>query len=377
MKHISAYLSGRDNNFNLIRFLAAGAVVVAHSYIVATGDRSEGPLIASTGHDLGYHAVNVFFVASGFLIAQSWIRTPSLSHFIAGRLTRLWPALVVCALFVALIVGPLATSLPLSQYFSSTATYDYVPKVVGLVRADSALPGVVTTLHDDQGVDAPLWTLKYEVLCYLGLALLGLVGGISSPSRFWFWMAPIMMLLAASSVLPVAHDVTHPYIHLVRFGLCFGFGAIAFVAAGRLPLTALGISVTFGLAVLLRQTPLYELALCLFTAYATLWAAFVPASFIRRFNRLGDYSYGVYIFAYPIQQMLAIRLPRLSALDLLAFVSPIVLSIAVASWHLVERPALARKGDLAAALGKLIRGRTNPVLTVHPPSEDLPDRASV
>ncbi|HEX7775844.1 MAG TPA: acyltransferase [Parvibaculum sp.] len=376
MRHISSYLSGRDNNFNLIRFLAAGAVVLAHSYIVASGDKDTGPLIASTGHDLGYHAVNVFFVASGFLIAQSWAARPSLPHFLAGRLLRLWPALTVCALVVVFVVGPLATSLPLGTYFDLPSTYAFVPKVMGLIQADSSLPGIVTTLHDDQGIDAPLWTLKYEVFCYLSLAVLGLIGGLSSPSRFWRWIAPIMMLLVASSLLPIAHDVTHPFIHLVRFGLCFGFGVSAFIFRDRVPMSAFGIVGFFLLAVLLRQTLLYEVALCSFTAYATLWAAFVPASFIRQFNRLGDYSYGIYIFAYPIQQMFAIRHPRLSPLDLFAIVAPMVLAIAAASWHFIERPSLTRKADLARVFARFKYGRKDPGSTAHRPSADLPDRAS-
>jgi peptidoglycan/LPS O-acetylase OafA/YrhL len=376
MKHLSDFVSGRDNNLNLIRFLAAFTVVFAHSFIVMTGQRDAGPLIESTGHDLGYHAVNVFFVASGFLIAQSWNLRPSLSHFAAGRFLRLWPALVICGLFVAFIIGPMVTTLPLAHYFAAPATYEYLPRVLSLIKVDSPLPGVMTTLPSDTGIDAPLWTLKYEALCYLSLALFGLVGGFASPSRFWAWIAPIMILLAATSFFPIARDLTHPYAHFVRFGLCFGLGTIAYVSAARLPMTVLAIPVSFGAAVLLRETPLYELALVLFTAYATLWLAFVPASFIRRFNRLGDYSYGIYIYAYPIQQLLALRFPRLTALDLFALVSPIVVAMAVASWHYVERPSLSRKRVLADLLSRSIDGLTGRESKASPPSKDLPDRAS-
>jgi peptidoglycan/LPS O-acetylase OafA/YrhL len=185
-----------------------------------------------------------------------------------------------------------------------------------------------------------------------------------------------MMLLVVSSFFPVAHDRTHPYDHIVRFGLCFGLGVIAFVRRERVPMTSLFVGASFLLAVLLRQTPFYEAALCLFTAYATIWAALVPATFLRKFNELGDYSYGIYIFAYPLQQLFVHRLPRISPLDLFAVVVPTVLTAAVASWHLLERPGLARRWALARLLGSFSRGSTDPGSRAHLPSADLPDRAS-
>jgi peptidoglycan/LPS O-acetylase OafA/YrhL len=359
MKHISDYVSGRDNNFNLIRFLAAGTVVFAHSFIVVTGDRFAGPLVAATGHDLGYHAVNVFFVASGFLIALSWRKTPSLPTFLSARLLRLWPALILCAVVVTFLIGPLLTSLPAGEYLRAAGTWKYLPKVVDLLGADSALPGVATTVPGDGGIDAPLWTLKYEVICYLCLAAFGLMGGFSTPRRFCSLMVPVLMLLALASLTPVAHDATRPYDHLIRFGLCFGFGVVAFFAARRVPLSLWGVVAAFALAVLLRRTAAYEFVLCFFTAYATVWAALVPAGTVRNFNRLGDYSYGIYIYAYPIQQLLVQRLPRLTPLALFVAAAPLAIALAVASWHWLERPCLARKRELAAYVEGLRRVRSN------------------
>jgi len=360
MKHIADHVSGRDNNFNLIRFAAAGTVVFAHSFIVVTGDRFAGPFVAATGHDLGYHAVNVFFVASGFLIAGSWLATPSLPAFLSARLLRLWPALLLCAALVTLIVGPGLTALSLHDYLHARGTWEFVPRVVSLIGANSALPGVATTLATDPAIDAPLWTLKYEVLCYLALATFGLCGGFSTPRHFWLCMAPIMLVLAASSLMPIAHDVTHPFDHIIRFGLCFGLGTIARYAAARVPLTAWGVAAAFGFALLARETAAYEFALCLLTAYATIWAALVPSAFLRGFNRLGDYSYGLYIYAYPIQQLLTQRIPRLAPLMLFALAMPLALALASISWHWLERPCLARKRDLAVWLQGFRRARSNP-----------------
>ena len=373
MKHISDYVSGRDNNFNLIRLLAAATVVFAHSFIIATGDRSAGPLIAATGHDLGYHAVNVFFSASGFLIAQSWLRTGSVPDFVAARMLRLWPALALCTFLLIFVIGPLLTSLPLTGYFSSPATYEFAPRVMSLLRPDVALPGVASPVPGDVGIDAPLWTLKYEVLCYVTLMLLGVAGIFSSSNRFHGVVGPLMLALLGASLLPIAHDVTHVWDHIIRFGLCFGFGVIAQARARHIPLTLWISALGFGMSVVLRQTAFYEMALCFFTAYTTMWLAFVPGSFIRAYNRLGDYSYGVYIFAYPIQILLMHVMPKLAGLGLFLRTMPIVLGLSVASWILIERPSLAHKKVLAERFRAITRGWTDRGWWVSRPKAGSPD----
>jgi len=374
MKHISDYVSGRDNNFNLIRLLAAGTVVFAHSYIVAIGDRNAGPLIEATGHDLGYHAVNVFFSASGFLIAQSWLRSQSAPDFLAGRVMRLWPALALCTLFLAFAMGPLLTVLPLSAYLSSPETYAFVPRVMSLLRTDTALPGVVTPLPDDVGIDAPLWTLKYEVMCYCAVLAFGLLG-LFSPRRFWRAVGPLMLLLVVASLLPLARDKSHPWDHVIRFGLCFGFGVIACVQASRIPLTLWAVASGLLLCVLLRETAFYEMAFCLFTAYTTMWVAFVPGFFLRSFNRLGDYSCGLYIFAYPIQVWLIHRWPGLTPLGLFARASIMALALSVASWRFVERPSLAHKAALAARLGHIMHAAKDRLWSLRRRTADSSGRA--
>jgi peptidoglycan/LPS O-acetylase OafA/YrhL len=68
-----------------------------------------------------------------------------------------------------------------------------------------------------------------------------------------------------------------------------------------------------------------------------------PALFFRPFTRLGDYSYGLYIYAFPLQQQMAFYHPRLRYLKGLAVVYPIILGVAVLSWHFIEKPALGLK----------------------------------
>lgn len=375
MKHIADYVSGRDNNFNLIRFLAAGSVVLAHSYVIVTGDRAASPLFYETGHGLGYHAVNTFFSASGFLIAQSWLRTPSLAEFIAARFLRLWPALAICALLLVFVFGPLLSQLPLSAYFASRDLYHFLPDVLSLLRTDVPLPGVTTPVPSDIGINAPLWTLKYEVICYITLATLGVLGLLATSRRALMTISLGMGMLMIASFFPLAHDPTHPLIHLVRFGLCFGFGVMAYLAADRIPLSLWGVVTTFLLAALTKGSLLYEVAFCLFTAYSALWFALVPSTLLRQFNRLGDYSYGIYIFAYPVQLLLFQRLPKLSPLELFAATVPITLTLSMASWHLIEKPCLSMRRQTAQVIARIMFHLTTMVRRLLRLKPDLPDRA--
>jgi len=377
MRYLSEYLGDRSNNINLIRFCAAGMVLFAHSFVIVAGDRYAGPFVQSTGHDLGYHAVNIFFTASGLLIAQSWNNNPSLIYYGSGRLLRLWPALFICALFVAFVVGPVVTVVSLSTYFHSLLTYQYLPHVMDLVQVSSPLPGVYTTLPGNTEIDGPLWTLKYEVICYLGLAVFGYVGGFRTVKRFLTWTLPIIVMLFVLSTMQVAHDLSQPYMHLIRFGFCFGLGVVAFVMADRMPLTLWVVVALAGMAILARYTAFYYAALWIFTAYTTLWVAYVPRTFLLRFNELGDYSYGIYIYAYPIQQMLVSRGGRMSGWKLAAIAFPVVLGFAAASWHIIEKPSLALKRRLARFIeAKWLRIRQIGLLHLFPIS-DSPDRDKV
>jgi len=78
-------------------------------------------------------------------------------------------------------------------------------------------------------------------------------------------------------------------------------------------------------------------------AYIVLWLAYVPGGWLRAYNRVGDYSYGVYIYAFPVQQALIASFPDMGAMGVFLSATAITLPLAIASWHYIEKPALARK----------------------------------
>ena len=359
MKSIEHYFSGRDNNFNLIRFLAAASVIFSHAALVSRGQNAIEPLKSATGFTLGDHAVNVFFVVSGFLVTMSLLRRGSLVSYAASRAARLVPGLFVAGLATAFIIGPLVTSLPMPGYFSSVAVWTYAP-LIGSIFTDPLnlyLPGVFTENPFPAMVNGPLWTIRYEVIAYFGLVMASLVGLYASRQRFIVFLGLFVLAFGAYLLMDPWPATPNAIDHLARLGFCFMLGSAAWMLRGRIPLSLPVALAALGLVWALAGTPVYRGALFLFTAYAVLWLALVPAGFVRRFNRLGDYSYGLYIYGWPVAQATILFVPGLSPLALFALSASLSLLAAMASWHLIEKPALARRDILAAGLRRLLARR--------------------
>src|SRR5215207_8588173 len=172
---LGTIMAPERNNFALLRLAAAVSVVVSHAFYLTTGNEFAQPLAGMTRYNLGQHAVNVFFILSGLMVAGSLDRAPSLTSFVLARILRILPGLAICVLLTAFLIGPLVSTLSLTAYFSNTQTYTYPAQTLTLAKISGLLPGVFDG-NPHPGVNIPLWTLKYEVLCYGLLALLAAMG---------------------------------------------------------------------------------------------------------------------------------------------------------------------------------------------------------
>ena len=343
-------LPNEHNNFGLLRLLAALTVVVSHSFYLAGAPESSEPLVASTGFSIGQHAVHVFFTISGVLIAASLVRTGSLLAYLQARALRLLPGLAACVLFTVFVLGPLLTNLPLAAYFANTGTWSYLAKTLGLVTAHAPLPGVFTDNHVPDVVNSPLWTLKYEAMCYLGLALLGITGLIRSRVLTTAVLSALLGAWVAVAALPETLVVGSTLLSFLRLAFSFGLGTLAYVWRDRLPLNWYGLVIAFFIAAAALGTPLSAPGLQLFAAYATLYIAGLPLGHLAAFSRKNDLSYGVYIYDWLIAQALVATIPGLSQPMLLAATVAIVLPLAALSWFLIEKPMLGLKRSRPASL---------------------------
>jgi peptidoglycan/LPS O-acetylase OafA/YrhL len=185
--YLASASGNRDNNFNLIRILAAIAVLISHCFVLSTGDPEAEPLRSELGMTLGSIAVDIFFVTSGFLVTASILRSRSIVDFTCARVLRIFPGLFAMLLLTVFLMGTALTTLPWLEYISSPGVYAYALKCGSLVTGVSyLLPGVFSENPYRGAVNGSLWTMPYEIRMYAIVALGWiLTSTIHSLSQSW------------------------------------------------------------------------------------------------------------------------------------------------------------------------------------------------
>lgn len=348
-------LHRRDNAFDLLRLLAASAVLYSHSFALLGLPQ---PTIVGT-LSLGSFAVYVFFSISGYLVCQSWHSDPRLLAFVAKRTLRIFPGLLVLLVLTTWVVGPLLSSKAAPDYAREPATWVYFLSNVGIFGGTDRLPGLFGSNPFPDAVNGSLWTLRYEVALYVWLAVAAtlvrrhlanaLLASALTFAATWLWLMPVggpeqILPLPVLWRLGVQVDS-----HFLNFGVFFVGGALLYCFRECVALSvaaAIALVVACGLA---RHTVLLQPLLWVAVPYACIVAAYrLPAGFAK-FTHGADISYGVYIYAFPVQQVisaLAVRYGWSWALSLA--LSVVVIGVlATLSWFLVERPGLALKRHVA------------------------------
>lgn len=351
---------GRDNNFNLVRLCAAALVLVSHSWPLSATPGE--PLERFAGFSFGHLGVDIFFVVSGFLVTGSLIARGSLRAFGWARALRIFPALTACAFGTALVIGPLVTEWPLPRYFAAWDTWRFALQnsVTWPMGVQWTLPGVFLHQPGGPAVNGALWSLPWELTLYVMLAIMGAVLVRPRLRGDAFGNAVVIIAVAATAGhgLNEATGLSH------RFEIVQGLRLVAlFFTAGALQVhkARIPLGVTWFVAALLLLPSIlwlrgaalgfYPLVL----GYLILWLALVPGGALRRYNQLGDYSYGLYLWQFPIEQCIVLARPGLTPLGLSLLALPATLILAVSSWHLIESRALAFKPHAAQAPGRQSR----------------------
>lgn len=344
------HLVGRDNNLNLIRVIAASAVLVSHAFPITLGAGAEEPLDEIAGVSLGWLAVAVFFSLSGLLIANSFDRRKGWSQFVLARILRLFPALFV-VLVLTVFAGLALTSLSAAAYLGSLETWTYVPRNLSLALLQYPLPGVFEDNAYPGAINGSLWTLFYEVMCYSLLFVAGIIGILRSK-----WLVTALVAAIAAGFLfslhmdPPSDGLATRLYTLIRLGFPFALGVLVFVWRDKFAFD-LRVAVALWLVCVLMLDTLYTpFFFMVALVYSVGWFGFVPKGRLLEYNRLGDYSYGIYIYAFPLQQVMAHLFPQATPVAnmALAFVPTVIL--AVLSWHIIEKRALAQIKPLAARI---------------------------
>lgn len=337
---------GRDNGFDTIRLIAATAVVVSHSFAL-TGLREPFEDFGG-GMTLGIVGVAAFFVTSGYLVAASAERY-SPPEFLTRRARRLYPALAV-SVAICLATGVLLTDLSSSQYLRSPGTWHFAMNVFALPAAYD-LPGVFTD-RPVSAINGNLWTLPFEVVCYAAALVIAKLPKSRRVALVTAWVAAMVLARWLEGA-----DAGVPYLierlaFLFRF---FGAGMVLRAFGDRLPIRGHLAAVSVVALAVSPWLGLFPEALATFGAYALLVAALTAPKCFRDLTRRGDISYGVYLYSFPIQQMVAL-LALASPISWLAntlLALPLALAAGALSWVLVERRFVRRSPQLAVGTRRL------------------------
>lgn len=355
MNRLSETLSRGNNNFDLIRLVAALAVMLGHSYGIQNSKKMESMMVFSHLESFGSLAVYAFFMISGMLVSASFVSQTSAFRFVGLRALRIWPGAIACAAFIALVAGPVFSTLPAEAYFSDAQTLHWLLRNASLIgRVGGPLPGVFTGNHLASMVNATVWTLPVELKCYVIVLAAGLLGALGSRRGTVIMVGSVGVVFALCLSHPPSHFTLGDFFVLPP---AYSFYPVPFFLLGML-LYAFRASVFLSwkpavalVAVyLVSQYSLVSTLLFYVTfVYGVLWLA--SAKWLLRIRLAHDYSYGIYLYGFVVQQAVASIWPLMNSYLSLVVAVPVTVALAALSWHAVERPCLAsfrRKTALAA-----------------------------
>ncbi|WP_158883198.1 acyltransferase [Rhodanobacter sp. L36] len=335
---VASGLESRKDNFLLLRIIAAVLVIYGHSFPMFPGS-DEREIFSNIWHwgiYSGDIAVDIFFVVSGFMVSGSYMRRAGLFQFLKARILRIVPALLVCLLISAYIIGPLVTTLSMRDYFNSPDVLSYVWNDMQFSSAmQFSLPGVFETNAHKLTVNGSLWTLPAEFRMYVFVAILGALGLFQSRVMLTLILAALWVIaLINPGLLPL-----HPM--WVRLSGFFVLGILIQLYREKITISHEAMVALAFMTFLFRGTHLYPYSFAITLAYFCFWFGYRLK--LLNVDAFGDPSYGAYLWGWPVLQLLAWRFPGMS--PHMAFVTAGLgaLLLGYVSWHLVERQVLRLK----------------------------------
>lgn len=368
---------GRTSGFDYLRIILASLVILSHSRVVTYGLAAVSPTAGATigGHPplfqpILWSIVPSFFILSGFLVAGSLMRAKTIFEFGMLRALRIVPALFVETVIAALILGPLVTAPPLRDYFADAAFWNYPLNIIGYIHY--VLPGVFTHNPAPNIVNVQLWTIPVELLYYVTLVIVYLM--VVSISRVWLFPLKAgvglltlgtLVVLLASMMQP--HGIPRSWyagansVTTNTLLLSFLIGVASFFCRDRIPLRFSLLLLSLAVAFIGMYDGRWQYLGVIPLAYTTIYIGLTNFS-QTLITAAGDYSYGVYLYGYPVQQTFAYLFPHNRIWELNFVVSLAVsMMLAALSWHFVESRVLAHRKAIITTAQTVIRSHLGPI----------------
>lgn len=332
-------VDGRPTGFDYMRIILAVSILLWHAQSTSWGVKGAEASWDSFLRPIATIILPMFFALSGFLVAGSLERCRTLVSFLYLRVIRIVPALGVEILISALILGPLVTEMPLSEYFQHPLFWSYFQNILGIIHFQ--LPGVFGDNPYPNMVNGQLWTIPYELECYIAIAVIALFYGYQ---KSWVLTGIVGLLLTyfvyhyfTAEALPPRNL---PGRALVVTFLC---GIWLYRMRTWVPYSQPLAWLSFLMALAFCSVPGMSLLALAPITYLTVYLGLTNFG-LPAVLKTGDYSYGIFLYHFAIQQFLVQRFPIMQTYVWNAATSLIVAAvIAFISWHLVEKHAMKLK----------------------------------
>lgn len=336
--------ANKGNNLNAIRLLLALAVILSHSFPVSLGlgGESKGEPLYTWTHQqesFGSVAVNLFFLISGMLITASWLRSASMQDFLMKRVLRIYPGFIVAVGFSGILVWMLCPEFRADVGHGISWSYLMLKDWIFLTDTSLNWPGTFAKNPLSNAANGSLWTIQKEFLCYLLVAIIGLF--CLFKHRWAILLAAIIGLFAYSMSLWSSTDTSRLDCRFLAYylvGMNFWLWRDRIVFSKWLALISFA-----GLLVVSQFKPWFAVLFPIMGGYFTLWFGYGPRLDFFAWTDKTDLSYGTYLYAFLVQQIVAMnesfRHPWLNFI----ISAPAALLLAWLSWNLVEKKFLAKK----------------------------------
>lgn len=332
-----------QNNYDFLRILATLCITFAHSFLLLNKGNEELILKLTNGKlSGGLIGITIFFSVSGYLITKSVFRSPTVKNYIWKRFLRVQPLLTVVCILTVFLVGPFFTVLKPGDYFTHAGVWSYFRNIMPIFGLQFTLPGVFVHNVAEQGVNGSLWTLIVEERLYVFMCVLFL---LKKNKRYF-----ILLVMAINAAYFLDGYILHtgyiPYLeqYYLYYALVFFNSAVLYIISKNLPRSP-WLLIIPGLILFFLSGDQPAHNFLTFFSIPLIVTGFAQIKcFLNYAGKWGDFTYGTYVFSFPIQQMLIARNVTTNPYMLFLLATLFAVPLAVLSWHLIEKKFLRLKG---------------------------------
>lgn len=325
---LSDAIESKKDSFSVFRLMAAFLVLYAHSYhIFGLG---ADPITPRIGIYTGTFAVYVFFTISGFFIIKSAMER-SIPQYILARIFRIYPALIVCNIITVVFIVPIAMDLNWYSFVSSIEAKEYLKINSILATLKFTITGVFEN-NPDKAINGSLWTLPVEVRAYVVALLIVMSGLVSRKSVF---NAFLFVAIFINFKFPDFYTSLFPAPGSKALLFYFLIGSFFYVNREFVPVSPIFVIIT-SIIIIKYRFEWSPIVLSILLSYLVISSAYVVRTYLN-LNLENDYSYGCYLYAYPVSQLSYVLFSENSFYSYLLFIVVLTMVLSFVSWHLVEK----------------------------------------